>query len=40
MVSAVGELEKTVLAMLTSTRKVVIKRAMRPGISNFELIQL
>ncbi len=31
MESAVGELVNTVLAMLTSTRKVVMMRAMRPG---------
>ena len=33
MVSAVGELEKTVLAMFTRTRKVVMIRAIRPETS-------
>ncbi len=31
MVSAVGELEKTVLAMFTNTRKVVMMRAILPA---------
>ena len=29
--SAAGEIEKTVLATLTRTRRVVMMRAMRPG---------